>query len=569
MNWLTGLLPALDWRRWIIYTHRWLGIAGCLIFIIWFASGVVMVYARLPRLTAEERLFRLTPVEWSSVRVTPEKAAARLGLQPERFRIGMLGDRPVYRFLAGGTWSTVFADSGEDLRGLSKEEAIEVIRRFMPEHAATLRYAGHLTVPDQWLLDGGLPRFLPVHRIALGDAERTYVYVSDRTGEAVMKTTARGRFWGYMGAVLHWTYFTPFRLKSWLWRWSIIWAALIGCVLCVSGVVIGIWRYSPSRRFRLKGERSHSPYAGMLWWHHYAGLVFGLFSFTWALSGALSLTPWDWAPGTAPTPRQVAAVAGGPFRLNTLTFAGLRAGAAAIDTAFASKEFEVLQFAGQPYLMAYRPPETFDIGRWNNPDLRAVVSAQLRIEHRLAAVGGSEHRAFTRFPDAAVLAVARAAMPGVAIEDATWLDEYDAYYYDRRNFKTLPVLRVRYADPSRTWLYLDPQHGSILLRHERLSRVNRWIYHGLHSLDFPFLYRSRPAWDIVVILLSAGGFALSMTTLAPAWRRLKRLWRALLPGVTSMPLCTRLGEIRLSWGSSRRTIKPRSDVPHIVEKSLL
>jgi hypothetical protein len=89
------------------------------------------------------------------------------------------------------------------------------------------------------------------------------------------------------------------------------------------------------------------------------------------------------------------------------------------------------------------------------------------------------------------------------------------------------MLRVRFLDPARTWLYIDPRHGQIALKHERLSRVNRWLYHGLHSLDFPLLYRSRPAWDVVVILLSAGGIVLSVTTLAPAWRRLRRRARAL------------------------------------------
>jgi hypothetical protein len=54
------------------------------------------------------------------------------------------------------------------------------------------------------------------------------------------------------------------------------------------------------------------------------------------------------------------------------------------------------------------------------------------------------------------------------------------------------------------------------------GRWNRWLYHGLHSLDFPFLYNRRPLWDIVLIVLSAGGLVLSATTLVPSWRRLAR-----------------------------------------------
>jgi hypothetical protein len=84
-----------------------------------------------------------------------------------------------------------------------------------------------------------------------------------------------------------------------------------------------------------------------------------------------------------------------------------------------------------------------------------------------------------------------------------------------------------YADRQRTWLYLDPQRGVIASRLERSSRWNRWLYHGFHSLDFPFLYYRRPLWDIVVILLSVGGVAISVTSALPTWRRLLRNGRSL------------------------------------------
>jgi hypothetical protein len=86
----------------------------------------------------------------------------------------------------------------------------------------------------------------------------------------------------------------------------------------------------------------------------------------------------------------------------------------------------------------------------------------------------------------------------------------------------LPVLRVKYADPQHTWLYVDPKRGAIARKEERLTRVNRWLYHGLHSLDFPFLYYKRPLWDVVVIVLSLGGLVLSATTLTASWRRVRR-----------------------------------------------
>ena len=140
----------------------------------------------------------------------------------------------------------------------------------------------------------------------------------------------------------------------------------------------------------------------------------------------------------------------------------------------------------------------------------------------MVSVDHPERGAFSRFDADAVEGVAASAMPGSAIVEASWLRRYDAYYYGRNPRPRLPVLRVRYDDPDDTWLYFDPYRGSIARKEERLTRLNRWLYHGLHSLDFPFLYGRRPLWDVVVVLLSCGGLLVSVTSMAQGWRRLRR-----------------------------------------------
>jgi hypothetical protein len=73
----------------------------------------------------------------------------------------------------------------------------------------------------------------------------------------------------------------------------------------------------------------------------------------------------------------------------------------------------------------------------------------------------------------------------------------------------------------------------IASRLERATGWNRWLYHGFHSLDFPFMYYKRPLWDLVVILLCLGGIAISVTSALPAWRRLARHGRHMLGGLSS------------------------------------
>ena len=36
--------------------HRWLGIGMALLFALWFASGIIMMYVEYPQLTEAERL---------------------------------------------------------------------------------------------------------------------------------------------------------------------------------------------------------------------------------------------------------------------------------------------------------------------------------------------------------------------------------------------------------------------------------------------------------------------------------------------------------------------------------
>jgi hypothetical protein len=517
----------LDWRSALIYTHRWLGITGTLVFVIWFVSGVVFMYVGMPALPAEERLQRMEPLDLSTLTVHPADAAARLGMNASRVRVAMQNGRPVYRFNAGGPWRMVYADTGEMVTATSAGEAMALVRRFVPEHAETLRYETRLTDSDQWTLQALIRNQMPMHRIALGDAAGTEYYVSERAGEPVLRTTASGRFWGYMSAVLHWLYFTPLRRHASVWNSFIVWSSLIGTLMCGMGIALGIWRYSMSRRFRLRGVPAHSPYAGWMKWHHYAGLLFGFFAGMWAFSGALSLSPFAFLRTAPPTLEQRYAATGGVIDLNPLTPERIRQAAATVGSQFAPKELDFFQFQGEPYFIAYVPPSTGEAPPWRNADIAAATNLNIDRRYAMVSVLRPEQGTFSSFERERMWDVAKAAMPAVPVKDAAWLHEYDAYYYSQKGTRPLPVLRVRYDDPKQTWLYLDPQRGVIASRLDRAGRWNRWLYHGFHSLDFPFMYYKRPLWDIVVIVLSLGGIALSVTSALPAWRRLVRHARGL------------------------------------------
>jgi hypothetical protein len=129
----------------------------------------------------------------------------------------------------------------------------------------------------------------------------------------------------------------------------------------------------------------------------------------------------------------------------------------------------------------------------------------------------------TPFSAESLVARLEAAVPDVPIVETTSLSEYDSYYYSRGRQTPLPVVRVKFADPAETWFYIDPETSQILAQIHRLNRVERWLYNGLHSLDFSFWYDKRPLWDIGMIALLLGGLASSGIGM---FLGVKRLWLA-------------------------------------------
>jgi hypothetical protein len=186
-----------------------------------------------------------------------------------------------------------------------------------------------------------------------------------------------------------------------------------------------------------------------------------------------------------------------------------------------------VQFRGAPFLVAYVPPDAEAGVPASNTDMTAAATP-VTFERRFVSLSAPERGTFARFDPAALAALAPGAMPQARPRESVWLTRYDSYYYDRTGTLSLPVLRVKYDDSDGTWLYFDPRRGAVVQKEVRRTRLERWLYHGLHSLDFPVLYYRRPLWDIVLVVLSVGGLVSSATTLTPAWRRLRRAMRRLV-----------------------------------------
>jgi len=520
-------------RKSLILVHRYLGIALSLLFVVWFASGIAMIYAGgMPRLTPQLRLERLPALDVPRIRLTPGEAAERAGLRkdPDRAVLLTVMDRPAYRF-PGGRSATVYADTGELLEDLGPAEARAIASRFMNLSEDQVHHVRTLTRADQWTLTQA--RQMPLHKFRVDDADRTELYVSPQTGEVTVLTTRRSRALAWVGTIPHWLYFAPLRRNGPVWTQVVLWTSALGCFLALIGLTLGVTQFKRTRPFRLS---SSIPYTGWMRWHYVTGVVFGVFTLTWVFSGLLSMEPFAWSRREG-LQVQGDVFTGGPLELSRFP---------AMDPAAwdrllsgrAIKEVDLVRIQDAPYYVVRHAPNETGAGRPERLHQPYYVTGRAEPDRLLVAASTLEIR---REPFSVDSLIARlmAAVPDVPIAESQLLSEYDSYYYSRGRQTPLPVLRVKFDDPEQTWFYIDPEMSQVLARIHRYNRVERWLYNGLHSLDFSFWYNRRPLWDIGMILLSLGGLASSGIGLFLGMRRVRRsVKRAVKLPASDVPAAT-------------------------------
>lgn len=475
---------AVPLTRWLHLGHRWLGIGLGLMVLLWFVSGIVMLFVARPHLTDGERRAALPPLAAERVRVSPLAAWQALGLPgwPQLVRLNAAGDRPAYHFLSAAGWASVDAEDGRPLAGVSAEQAGRI----------ALTQAGDGTVAavmpierDQWTLSRRFDAWRPLLRVELADG-RDY-YVSARNGEVVLDTAPAERAWNWLGSVVHWLYFTPLRENAALWRDLVLWGSFAALLVTGSGLWLGWQRLRWRRRYA--GGRA-TPYRGG--WkrqHHLLGLAGGLFALTWLLSGWLSLAPLGLAAGVGASAEEQRRLAGGELNGEALAWRP--------EIAPATREVEWLRLGGK---VSARQCSGDGGQTWTTPT-------------------GS----FAPGPELAEIAeAARGLRPGFA-PHAEWLTGPDGRYFPLRHHpRTFPVARISFADEAQSVFYIAPESGRIVMAGNRHDGGHRWLYQALHRFDIAPLVARPRLRDALVIGLSLLGAALALTGCVLGGQRLFR-----------------------------------------------
>jgi uncharacterized iron-regulated membrane protein len=453
--------------KWLVVLHRYVGIVMGLLMLLWFLSGIVMLFVHWPEVTDEERAAGLPPIAWGQCCAFGDVQEV---IQVEHATVEDLAGRPVLRF----DGQTLDLATGRLLHQIPSAEAARVALAYASAHGIDGRAGTPQAIErDQWTVTGYFNKRRPFYLFHFDDPARTDIYVSAHTGAVSQVVNRAEKVLNWLGPIPHWLYPEVLRTDVKLWSQVVIWTSIVGIFLTVTGIYLGLISWRPW------SDRRVTPYRGWMAWHHLTGLAAGVLTLTWVFSGLVSMNPWGLLD-SAPDAR--AEQMTGLFSFGDLEVAV----AGARDHGVTARQLTAAPLGGELFLMA-------DGVRSDAKGQPAPLSSD---------------------------ALAQAARRLGPAHSAALITAPDAYYYDGHDGRAkLPAYRVELED--RVRFYLDPASGQTLAQVDGAARTQRWLFEGLHRLDVVNGLRGGTPWIvgmIVLLVLAGAGVA---TGVWLGWRRAK------------------------------------------------
>ncbi len=433
--------------RALLLLHRWMGIVIGTVMTLWCLTGFVMLFVDYPRLLPAGQLRALSPFhlpadgELAGITLPADTAlaSARLEMVVGKAVLRVVPEKGDGRAIWQMRASPLSYDlaSGAPLAPLSRQDLAKVGMEFGRNFGIDGLVAAITPISvDQWTVQAFRAN-RPLYRVDYADAAGSSAYI----------------------------------------------AGLTGCFLTVTGIWVGI-----SRLRRGKDGAIGSPYRGLWWWHHMAGLAFGLLALTWVGSGLFSMSPWglfDSDAGSVERQRLAGLMRWTDMRAALANLNRLPIGTVRVESA---------PLGGKTMLIAIAADgRRVRIDGWGRPAIltRADVAAALRNGPRVVSL--------------------------------SLLSEGDSYYYAHKEPVRLPVWRAVLADPQATHLYIDAASGTLLRAVDGTGRAERWLWKAPHSFDLPGLRHSALRYIFVLPLLAA----VTLVCGSGAWMGMRKLGRDL------------------------------------------
>ncbi|WP_152541673.1 PepSY domain-containing protein [Saccharicrinis fermentans] len=338
---------------------------------------------------------------------------------------------------------------------------------------------------SQWVPWNYYKPLLPFYKCYMADKEHTVLYVSAKTGEIIQETKRLERWSARLGAIPHWIYFKQLRSLEKTWRLVVIILASLGILMTVTGIYAGVIRY------RKRSKNSITPYKKFWYkWHHITGFFFGFFVFTFVLSGLISVSSIpDWMVGVKKSDKvKVGWNQKLDLRMHhhTTPWNIYKA----LDNKDGVRKIEWKSVLGQAqyhvYYEDYQKPDVYTL--YND----SVISQR---PYSMSDIQSQANILLGQIP--------------FSIQEQFTYDNY--YAGSGMIYLPQPAYKIMVDDVANTWLYIDPASGEAVKTLTRNTRLRRWLYRFLHTLDIPMLKKMDGLRKTILVLLCLMGLAISVT----------------------------------------------------------
>ncbi len=434
--------------------HRRLGLVSGPAVLLWFLSGLVLLWVPYPSLTEQEWFLTAEAIQLPNCCPALSRLSQKLDRPEgiESVRIRMVGGRPVVtaQFL-DGTMAALAADTAEPVASLTQDWARLVALQFAPGRAVE---ALDLIDHDVWTVHQRFDPYRPLWKVELSGEARSILYISSATGDVVQDTTEEERRWSFAGAVIHWWYW-PWLRRHWAWWDQVVWwVSAVGTVTVVAGgLILG----------REWGKQGWSGcFAGRWKVHRALGGVAGIAACFWMASGWLSMDHGRWFSDGKIDAQERERFMGGRLVSHDL---GVLPDFAVMSGQEAVKEIRLIKMAGMIHFITR-----------TSSSQQAILAVPSQVEARREL-----------FQDEVVKAAARSLL-GDGLLTIMKVEGSDSGTCSAVGDDIVPPLtRVATTDVEPREVLVDNRTGTVVERLDASRRLYHRLFDTFHRWDVPWL----------------------------------------------------------------------------------
>lgn len=468
----------------IFSLHRVTGTVIALFFLMWFVTGLVLIYKGYPRLDAREARAHMEslPATLPAPDVIPDSATD--------ITVRQFQGQTLLSYSVGDTDTVVSADSAA-VRKVDFNTCAAVARRWVN---APVSRVDTLRERRQWVLYSRYERQLPIYRFHFDDGHATQLYLASKTAEPLQLTDRSSRFWAWMGAIPHKLYFPCIRKDVDTWKFWITLGASLCLLASLTGVYAGIYVWRKHKR--ASGRWSNPFREKWLRWHFAIGMVFAIPLVAWSVSGIFSMQR---------VPKWLVPMEGDYFFDYSTMW-----GKGTLPLADYMLDYRTLS-------STYPDLKQVEWGRYGGIPVYTVTSGD---SETLVDASGPHPKELV-IPESEVLAGMRRLHGDKADIRIETLDHYDNLYYSVDGDSPLPVYRVTVANADRDLYYVDPRSGHVTyLNTNKIWR--KFLFSGIHYLNLRCFAGHETIWHVCIWLVCVTGAAFCIDSVWLGVRYIRR-----------------------------------------------